>query len=149
MVVSWVVLQIIDVVSPIFKLPVWAPKLVFVILGVGAIPVLIFAWAFEITPEGLKKEADVDRSASVVGTIGRKLNYVIVATLVLAVVLLLAERQFVDQAGVADLSEDAVVEIAEEKSIAVLPFVNMTSDPEQEYFSDEHRKCLTSENVKW
>ena len=51
-VVSWVVLQIIDVIMPIFDLPVWAPKLLFIMLAVGAIPALIFAWAFEMTPEG-------------------------------------------------------------------------------------------------
>jgi TolB-like protein/thioredoxin-like negative regulator of GroEL len=135
-VVSWVVLQIIDVITPIFALPVWAPKLVFIMLAVGAIPALIFAWAFEITPEGLKKEADVDRSRSVAGATGRKLNYVIVAALVFAVVLLLAERQFVDRSDAPSLTEDTVAEVSEAKSIAVLPFVNMTSDPEQEYFSD-------------
>ncbi len=134
--VCWIVLQIIDVITPIFDLPIWAPKLVFVMLAVGAIPALIFSWAFEITPEGLKKEADVDRSKSVVGTTGRKLNYVIVAVLVLAVVLLLVERQSVDLSDAPGLTDDAVAEVVEEKSIAVLPFVNMTSDPEQEYFSD-------------
>jgi len=49
----------------VFALPVWAPKPIFVIPAVGAISALIFAWAFEITPEGLKKEADLDRSKSV------------------------------------------------------------------------------------
>lgn len=135
-VVSWVILQIIDVISPIFDLPVWAPKLLFVILAVGAIPALIFAWAFEITPEGLKKEEDVDRSASIVGTTGRKLNYVIVAALVLAVTLLLVERQSKEGAETPQSIADTVVDAEVTKSIAVLPFVNMTSDPEQEFFSD-------------
>ena len=135
-IVSWIVLQIIDVVSSIFELPVWAPKLVFVILAVGAIPALIFAWAFEMTPDGLKKEADVDRSKSIVGTTGRKLNYVIVATLVLAVALLLVERQTMERPGESVAAVDVAVDTDEPSSIAVLPFVNMTSDPEQEYFSD-------------
>ena len=134
-VVSWVVLQIIDVISPIFDLPIWAPKLFFVILAVGAVPALIFAWAFEITPEGVKKESEVDRSRSIVGMTGRKLNYVIVGALLLAVALLLVERQSLDRSINPDVTAD-VADVEDARSIAVLPFVNMSSDPEQEYFSD-------------
>ncbi|MDX2412254.1 MAG: hypothetical protein QNK16_08395, partial [Woeseiaceae bacterium] len=97
---------------------------------------LIFAWAFEMTPEGLKKESEVDRSASIVSATGHRLNYVITGFLILAVVLLLAERQF---RPVVVAEPDAVVaseEAENEKSIAVLPFVNMSSDAEQEFFSD-------------
>jgi len=71
-VASWVLLQIVDVIIPIFEVPDWAPKLIFVILAVGLVPALIFAWAFEMTPEGLKKESEVDRSASIVGTTGNR-----------------------------------------------------------------------------
>jgi len=52
-VASWVLLQCVNVISPIFELPLWAPKLIFVILVVGLVPALIFAWAFELTPEGI------------------------------------------------------------------------------------------------
>ena len=134
---SWVLLQIVDVVVPILELPEWAPKLIFVILAIGLVPALLFAWAFELTPDGIKKESEIDRSQSVVSETGRKLNFIIIATLVVAVALLLVERE----AGQSDPTETVAVEdlsIAEEeeKSIAVLPFVNMSSDSEQEYFSD-------------
>ncbi|MDX2412696.1 MAG: hypothetical protein QNK16_10220 [Woeseiaceae bacterium] len=135
-VASWVLLQIFDVISPIFELPEWAPKLILIILAIGLVPALIFAWAFEMTPEGLKKESEVDRSASIVSATGHRLNYVIIGFLILAVALLLVERQF-RPAVVAE--PDAVVaseETENEKSIAVLPFVNMSSDAEQEFFSD-------------
>ena len=135
-VASWVLLQIVDVISPIFELPAWAPKLIFVILAIGLVPALIFAWAFEMTPEGLKKESEVDRSASIVSATGHKLNLVIIGFLILAVALLLVERQF---RPVVVAEPDAVIAIEEadiEKSIAVLPFVNMSSDTEQEFFSD-------------
>jgi hypothetical protein len=95
-VASWVLLQIVDVISPIFELPVWAPKLIFVILAIGLVPALIFAWAFELTPEGIKKESEVDRSISITPQTGRKLNMVIIGTLAVAVVLLLVDRQFSD-----------------------------------------------------
>jgi len=133
-VASWVMLQIVDVISPIFELPAWAPKLIFVILAIGLVPALIFAWAFELTPQGIKKEADVDRSGSIVHQTGRKLNYIIIASLAAAVALLLIDRQY-DNA--AEPAQESVAETSSaEKSIAVLPFVNMSSDTEQEFFSD-------------
>jgi len=61
-VMSWVLLQIVDVVAPMLVLPDWAGKLVLLLLGIGLPIALFFAWAFELTPEGLKREKDVDRS---------------------------------------------------------------------------------------
>ena len=122
-VASWVLLQIVDVIIPIFEIPAWAPKLIFIILAIGLVPALIFAWAFEMTPEGLKKESEVDRSASIVGTTGRKLNFVITGFLVAAVALLLVERQL-RPVVIAEPEPDSVVaseEIENQKSIAVLP----------------------------
>ena len=133
-VASWVLLQIVDVISPIFELPVWAPKLIFLILAIGLVPALIFAWAFELTPEGIKKESEVDRSGSITPHTGRKLNMIIIGSLVVAVVLLLVDRQFSDPAN--EPQETAAAISDTEKSIAVLPFVNMSSDTEQEFFSD-------------
>jgi len=135
-VASWVLLQIVDVIIPIFEIPDWAPKLIFVVLAIGLVPALIFAWAFEMTPEGLKKESEVDRTASIVGTTGRKLNYVITGFLVVAVALLLVERQLRPVVLEEPASELASEETQVGKSIAVLPFVNMSSDAEQEFFSD-------------
>lgn len=140
LVASWVLMQIVDVITPILDLPAWAPKLIFVILAIGLVPALIFAWAFEMTADGLKKESEVDRSNSMVNETGRKLNYIITTFLVLAVALLLVDRQFrttpeIDESTntAAEVSADAQ---AIDRSIAVLPFVNMSSDTEQEFFSD-------------
>lgn len=135
-VASWVLLQVVDVITPLLDLPDWAPKLFFVIIAIGFIPALIFAWVFEMTPEGLKKETEVDRSQSIASDTGRKLNYVITGFLIVAVGLLLVERQMrTDEAPAAD-AKAAVEASVRDPSIAVLPFVNMSSDPEQEYFSD-------------
>ena len=133
-VASWVLLQFVDVISPILELPLWAPKLILVLIAVGLVPALIFAWAFELTPEGIKKESDVDRSGSITPQTGRKLNKVIIGSLVIAVVLLLVDRQFNDTETAPEESVAAISDT--EKSIAVLPFVNMSSDAEQEFFSD-------------
>ncbi len=136
---SWVLIQIIDVISPVFAIPEWVPKLIIILLAVGLVPALVFAWAFEMTPEGIKKESEVDRSGSIVHQTGRKLNYVITGFLVVAVALLLVERQL--RPVVIAEPEAAAVEVTSEEprnnnSIAVLPFVNMSSDAEQEFFSD-------------
>ena len=130
-VTTWVLLQIIDVIAPLLDLPEWAPKLIFVILAVGFFPALIFAWAFELTPEGLKREREVDRDQSITRQTGRKLDLIIIAILAVSVVLLLVDRQ-----TSRPPAEVVATSTAGNKSIAVLPFVNMSSDPEQEYFSD-------------
>jgi TolB-like protein/Tfp pilus assembly protein PilF len=125
---AWVLLQVAGVVTPILGLPAWAPKLVFVLLATGFIPALVFAWAYEITPLGLKKEKEVDRAASITRVTGRKLDFVIIGVLVLAVTLLVVDRFSRPPA--------TMPEQAPERSIAVLPFENMSADQEQEYFSD-------------
>jgi TolB-like protein len=129
---TWVLLQITEVITPILGLPDWAPKLIFVILAVGFVPALIFAWAFELTPEGIKKEKDVDRSESITHHTGRKLDYAIIAVLLLAVGLLLTDRLVPNESPDAGVGEI----VSTGPSIAVLPFVNISSDKEQEYFSD-------------
>lgn len=134
---SWVILQIVDVVSPMFDLPAWAPRLVFLLLIVGLIPALIFAWVYEITPEGVKKESEIDRSQSISGATGQKLNVIIAISVVIAVGLLVTDR-FTggpDEVPLAAADTEAVTQDVA-KSIAVLPFVNMSSDEEQEFFSD-------------
>ena len=63
--VAWLLLQAVDVVAPILALPVWVPRLVLLLLAIGLPLALFFVWAYEITPEGLKLEKDVDRSQSI------------------------------------------------------------------------------------
>ena len=84
-VAGWVLLQIADVLFDPLGLPAWTFRFVLGLLVLGFPCVLIFAWVFEMTPEGLKRERDLDRSVSVVDRTGRKMNTVIVALLVLAI----------------------------------------------------------------
>ncbi len=89
---------------------------------------LIFAWAFELTPEGLKKEKDIVRSESITHITGRKLDFIIIAVLVLALGYFVYDKFLLQPVSVSQQMA--------KKSIAVLPFVNISSDKEQEYFSD-------------
>jgi TolB-like protein/Tfp pilus assembly protein PilF len=145
-VVAWVLLQAIDFALDIISAPNWVMQVFFLAAVVGLPIVLIFSWIFEMTPEGIKRESEIDRNRSVTGDTGRRLDRTIIVFLAFAVVFLLAERFIVredisasiptsevvmEQAGVS--SQDA---ISSKRSVAVLPFVNMSSDPEQEYFSD-------------
>jgi hypothetical protein len=89
---AWLLLQVIDVVAPMLGVPEWVPKSILLLLGVGFPIALLFAWAFELTPEGLKFERDVDRSQSVTHSTGRKLNYIIIAVLSIALALFALDK---------------------------------------------------------
>jgi adenylate cyclase len=137
-VASWLILQVTDVGMSLLGLPEWTGRFVFFLLLIGLPLVILFSWAYEITPEGLKKESEVSRDESITLETARKLNTAVVVLLVLAIGGLVVDRLIPEQ-SVPSESTVAVDEPdaeAIEKSIAVLPFVNMSSDSENEYFSD-------------
>ena len=145
LVLAWVLIQIADVIVPALSLPDWTITFL-VVIGMFGFPfALFFAWAFEVTPEGIKKESDISAEESVSAHTGRKLDFIIIGLMAIALGYFIYESRFsseAEQGAVVDSSsteiESAqdVVKEPEGASIAVLPFVNMSSDPEQEYFSD-------------
>jgi TolB-like protein len=132
-IIAWVLAQVADLAFDGFDAPAWVLKSVLVILALGFPLAVFFAWAFELTPEGVKKQAEVDRSQSITQNTGRKLNYLIIAVLAVAVGLLLVDK-FVKRETPA--TEVPVAVTTTDKSLAVLPFVAMSNGPDDEYFAD-------------
>ena len=139
-VVAWLLAQVADLALENFGSPDWVIKTLLFILALGFPLALFFAWAFELTPEGIKKEKDVDRSQSITHHTGRKLDFVIIGILVIALGYFAYDKFVAQPVSETELtvssSEPEGEAATADKSIAVLPFVNMSSDPEQEYFSD-------------
>src|SRR5438093_12316386 len=127
-VVAWLLMQIASQIIPFFEIPNWAVRLVVLLLIIGFPVALILAWAFELTPEGIKRAEDVDVSKSVRRKAGRKLDFFVIAVLLLVISILLFQRVHpnVSPKGSSSL----------ERSIAVLPFDNLSRDPDNAYFSD-------------
>ncbi len=143
---AWLVLQIADVILNNIEAPGWVFQVIMLLLGVGFFFAVFFAWAFELTPDGIKREHEVDRTQSITHSTGRKLNFTIIGFMAIALawfawdkfstggnrVPIVAENIATQEAdtrpsGVANLSS---------KSVAVLPFLALSSGADDEYFAD-------------
>src|SRR5712692_2449145 len=127
-VVGWLVIQISSTVLPTFHAPAWVVQTLVVLVAIGFPIALVIAWAFELTPEGLKRTEDVDLSKSIARTTGRKLDFLIIGVLLLVIAVLIFQRLH------PHISPGAST--ASEKSLAVLPFENLSRDPENEFFTN-------------
>ena len=131
-VVSWLVVQAASLLFVTFEAPSWAMKIFVIAIALGFPIALVLAWAFEITPEGIKRAEDVDLSKSITHKTGRKL---VALTAVLAMIAAgLLVFQFVRSKSITSAS--VATPMITNKSIAVLPLVNTSGDTANDYFSD-------------
>jgi TolB-like protein/Tfp pilus assembly protein PilF len=150
LVIAWLVVQVAETVLPAFDVPGWVLRATIILLAIGFVPALVFSWVFELTPEGLKRDADVTRAQSIASTTGRRMDRLLLVGLAAVIAVVAADRfwpratepaasfaslanaQRVATQGRDDLPSSSATTV----SIAVLPFSNMSPDPEQEFFAD-------------
>lgn len=137
-VASWLLLQVADVLVGLFGLPDWSLQLVGFLLLLGFLPAMVFSWVFELTPDGIKRETEVEPTESITASTGQRLNVLIIAGLSLAVIVLLVDR-FVDdvpQPGSAESGASSPFATFNPRSIAVLPFDDFSPESDQGWFAD-------------
>ncbi len=128
-VVAWAILQFVDIAAPLMGLPEVFQKGVFILVIILFPVALILSWAYEITPEGVKKTAEVDKSKSITPKTGQKINKLIVGALVLALAFIAYDKIVATGPGTGSAG-------VREASIAVLPFADLSAGQDQEYFAD-------------
>ncbi len=147
-IVAWLLVEVASVVLPTFEAPEWVMKVFTFLLSLGFPLALIFAWAFELTPEGIKRETAVDPDESITHATGRKLDFAIIGLLAIALIFVVVDNYILEaepeQAEVAAEEIPTAEPVEREKSIAVLPLANRSANEEDAFFVDGiHDDILT------
>ena len=138
---AWLIVQVASTIFPAFELPGWALRGVILVLAIGFIPVLVFSWVFELTPQGIKRDAEVPTEQSIAPLTARRMERVFLMLAVLALSYFAVDKFVLSPKPETTFAAtaptlDATLVPTEAKSIAVLPFANMSGKPDEDYFSD-------------
>ncbi|MEY2480742.1 MAG: hypothetical protein QOI04_1669 [Verrucomicrobiota bacterium] len=133
---AWLLVQVAGTVLPMFGAPDWLPRSIVILLAIGFFPALIFSWVFELTPQGLKRDADVAPEQSIAPQTARRMDRTIIAVLVLALGYFAFDKFVLSQRRESPVAAANAKSVPNEKSVAVLAFANLSDDKGSEYFSD-------------
>lgn len=141
---AWLVVQVLDTLAPMFGLGEATARLIVIAMAIGLVPVLVVSWLFELTPEGFRRERDVDHASPASRDSARRLDRIIIGVLAVAVVYFAVDKFVLDPARDVEIATQAAEQARDEallgsfgdRSIAVMPFADMSPDRDQAYFSD-------------
>ena len=151
-VAAWLLIQVTETIFPLFGFDDTPARIVVIVLAIGLVPSMIFAWVFELTPEGLIRDKDIDRSQIDTSQSGQKLNRMIMVVLALALGYFAFDKFVLDPAEDVQIAKSArqegrsaaLTESFGDKSIAVMPFSNLSADSSNQFFADGiHDDLLT------
>ena len=148
LIIGWLLVQVLDLAAESFEAPTWVMKMIITLVVLGFIPTLLFSWAYELTPEGLKKDSEVDKSTSADSQTANKLNVVTLVAVAGLVALIgwqqmnppvsapVSDKSSVEATTQTPSAEPELGSTVDDASIAVLPFADMSPEGDQGYFSD-------------
>jgi TolB-like protein/Tfp pilus assembly protein PilF len=139
LIVAWLLIQVAGLVFPQLQLPAWAPTLVTVLLIIGFPVALVLAWAYEITPEGIKQTSDAPVATAGASTTGRKLDFLVIALLAVALGYVIIDQYFLEGPGVAE---------AAVPRLAVLPCENQSPEASDAYFAAQMHEEILNQLAK-
>jgi TolB-like protein len=168
---SWLVIQVAETLLPIFETPGWVLKALVVLLAIGFLPALVFSWLYELTPDGLKRDSEVDPASSIAPRTAQRMDRLLVVGLLAVVGLVAADRYWPAKPSApaaattpaavevesgplpagADASQSTATPEVDERqarSVAVLPFANRSAEPDTQYFVDGIHDDLITQLAK-
>ena len=152
LITAWLLVQVAETLLPIFATPDWVLRALVVLLALGFVPALVFSWVFELTPEGLKRDAEVPPEQSIAPQTARRMDRLILLGLAAVVAVVAADRYWPRSEPVATAPATGVVDPASPAvnaaSIAVLPFADLSPAGDQGYFSDGMSEEILNALVK-